>query len=130
MREKTKDERVRSERQRLKKLYSQLEPARKALAAGLIERAAFMRIECEDLEENLRINNTVPRLHANGRPGAALYLVQVHLLTAKGLPTRQKRQALKRALFKAGCTYPSEVDASDPEGQHFVLECQYTDGDV
>ncbi|MBS5433929.1 MAG: hypothetical protein KHY12_09275 [Firmicutes bacterium] len=74
--------------------------------------------------------NTVPRLHANGRPGAALYLVQVHLLTAKGLPTRQKRQALKRALFKAGCTYPSEVDASDPEGQHFVLECQYTDDDV
>ena len=56
LREKTKDERVRSERQRLKKLYAQLEPARKALAAGLIERAAFMRIECEDLEEDLRIN--------------------------------------------------------------------------
>ena len=52
-REKTKEERIRSERQRLKKLYKQLDASKMALANGLIERAAFMRVECEDLEADL-----------------------------------------------------------------------------
>ena len=66
-REKTKEERVRSERQRLKKLYKQLEPSKMALAAGLIERAAFMRVECEDLEADLRENGwTEPFQQAKG----------------------------------------------------------------
>ena len=55
-REKTKEERIKSERQRLNKLYKNLDPSKKALAAGLIERAAFMRVECEDLEADLREN--------------------------------------------------------------------------
>lgn len=67
MREKTKDERVRSEKQRLKRLYKGLEPSKAALAAGLIERAAFMRVECEELEQDLRQHGwTEPFQQARG----------------------------------------------------------------
>lgn len=66
-REKTKEERIRSERQRLKRLYKQMEPSKMTLATGLIERAAFMRVECEDLEEDLRVNGwTEPFQQAKG----------------------------------------------------------------
>lgn len=50
---KTKDERIRGEKQRLSRIYKNLDENKKKLAAGLIERAAFMRIECEDLEADL-----------------------------------------------------------------------------
>lgn len=53
---KTKEERIRSEKNRLNKQYRSLPAARKALAAGLVERAAFMRIELDDLEADLRQN--------------------------------------------------------------------------
>lgn len=66
-REKTKEERIRSERQRLKRLYKQMESSKMTLATGLIERAAFMRVECEDLEEDLRTNGwTEPFQQAKG----------------------------------------------------------------
>lgn len=50
---KTKDERIRGEKQRLNRIYKNLDENKKKLAAGLIERAAFMRIECEDMEADL-----------------------------------------------------------------------------
>ena len=66
-REKTKEERVRSEKTRLNNLYKALEPSKKALAAGLIERAAFIRVECQDLEADLREHGwTEPFQQAKG----------------------------------------------------------------
>ena len=47
---KTKKNRIKDEIAELSKFYENLEPARKAVAWGLIERAAFMRVELEDLE--------------------------------------------------------------------------------
>lgn len=55
-RTKTKEERIRSEKNRLNRLFKGLEEKKKKLAIGLIERAAFMRVECEDLEVDLREN--------------------------------------------------------------------------
>lgn len=52
-RTKTKDERIRGEKSRLNRIYKDIDKNKKKLAAGLIERAAFMRIECEDLETDL-----------------------------------------------------------------------------
>ena len=49
----TKDERIRGEKSRLSRIYKDIDKNKKKLAAGLIERAAFMRIECEDLEADL-----------------------------------------------------------------------------
>ena len=51
---KTKPERIKDEKKRLQAVYSELDPMKKMLAEGLIERAAFMRVECEDLEADLK----------------------------------------------------------------------------
>ena len=55
-RRKTKEERIRGEKNRLTKLFKELPEKKKKLAIGLIERAAFMRVELEDLEEDLKEN--------------------------------------------------------------------------
>lgn len=54
--EKTKEQRIRAERSRLRKVYKELSETRKKLAEPLIERAAFMRIELEDQEADLNKN--------------------------------------------------------------------------
>lgn len=56
MAKKTKKSRVKSEKTRLEKLYADLPEQKKRLSAGLIERAAFMRVELEDLEAFLTEN--------------------------------------------------------------------------
>lgn len=56
MAKKTKKNRVKDEKTRLEKLYADLPEDKKQLAAGLIERASFMRVELEDLEEFLAEN--------------------------------------------------------------------------
>lgn len=53
---KTKKSRVSAEKKRLAQLYADLPENKKHLAAGLIERAAFMRVELEDLEAFLAEN--------------------------------------------------------------------------
>ena len=53
-RNKTKEERIRSEKARLKKIFKKLPENAKKIALPLIERASFMRIELEDLEEDLK----------------------------------------------------------------------------
>lgn len=52
----TKESRISKELARLNEIYADLPPKKKALALGLIDRAAWMRIECEDLEADLRVN--------------------------------------------------------------------------
>lgn len=53
---KPKSTRINTEKRRLTKLYKDMDDAKKAIAVGLIERAAFMRVECEDLEIFLQEN--------------------------------------------------------------------------
>lgn len=56
MARKKKSTRVLEEQKRLNELYTDLPDSKKKLAAGLVERAAFMRVELEDLEEFLTEN--------------------------------------------------------------------------
>lgn len=64
---KTKEERIRSEKTRLNKQYKELAADKRALAAGLIEQAAFLRVELADLAENIRENGwTEPFQQAKG----------------------------------------------------------------
>ena len=56
MAEKTKEQRIKSEKTRLRKHYKDLSPSKKALAEGLIEQAAFMRVELFDLSADLEEN--------------------------------------------------------------------------
>ena len=54
MAKKSKASRIKAERKRLDSLYAAMDPNRKALAEGLLENAAFMRIELQDLAEELQ----------------------------------------------------------------------------
>lgn len=56
MAKKTKEARIKAEKEKLLALYEDIPPKKKALAAGLIDRAAFMVVECEDLEADLKEN--------------------------------------------------------------------------
>lgn len=56
MAKKTKSSRVKAEKKRLEENYAELSPAKKEVAKGLIERAAFMLVEMEDLEAFLSEN--------------------------------------------------------------------------
>lgn len=59
----TKEERIKVEKRRLNRFYKELEGAKKGIAAGLIERAAFMRVQCEDLEQDLNENGWTEPFH-------------------------------------------------------------------
>lgn len=72
--------------------------------------------------------NEYPRLHADGRPRARLFSLQVHwFLPLDENPNTKKRQ-IEAALMAAGCTAPSIVDASDEKGQHYIFECEAKEG--
>lgn len=61
MAKKTKAGRIKAEERRLTEIYAELSPAKKEIAQGLIQRAAFMRIEMEDLEADLSKNGWVEK---------------------------------------------------------------------
>lgn len=66
---KTKKNRIKHERERLEQNYAELSDSKKQIANGLIERAAFMRIELEDLEKDLSENGwTEPFSQGNQEP--------------------------------------------------------------
>lgn len=72
----------------------------------------------------------IPSVFADSKPEASRYLVQVHWFLPLSVNPAGKRVQLCRALNAAGFTYPSIVNASDKDGQHYVLECEYVDGGV
>lgn len=71
--------------------------------------------------------STYPTLFAEGRPHAFVHFLQVHYYLPHGVNPNQKLGQIAAAIFDIGCTWPSIVDASDDEGQHYVLECQGKD---
>lgn len=77
-----KETRIKAEKQRLEKIYAELDSQRKRVAAGLIERAAYLKATVEDLERDLDENGytemftqserTAP--YERRRPAADLYV--------------------------------------------------------
>ena len=62
-------------------------------------------------------------------PGCERWLVNVHYfapLYNEDIQGRVKKT--KRALHRAGFTWPSCTDASDQDGKHVVFECQIVEG--
>ena len=51
--EKSKEERIRSEKNRLVRIYKDISKENKSIIDGLINRAAFMRVTLEDMETDL-----------------------------------------------------------------------------
>lgn len=73
----------------------------------------------------------IPALDADGRPGALRYLLSISWYLPWGVNPREKKRQIAEELWAAGCTYPSVVDASDEDGQHYIFECEALDsGDV
>ena len=52
----TRAARIAAEERRLRKIFGSIEEKRKDTIGGLIQRAAFMRVSCEDLEADLNAN--------------------------------------------------------------------------
>lgn len=57
--EKTKAERTSAEKNRLNRIYKDISKENKSIIEGLINRAAFMRVTLEDMEEDLDENGFV-----------------------------------------------------------------------
>lgn len=67
-------------------------------------------------------------VYAEGKPHAARYLIQVHYYLPNRQNPNEMRLLIARALADAGCTWPDETPANEESGQHYVLECEYTNG--
>ena len=69
-------------------------------------------------------------LFGDDEPQAILYLVQLHLYLLLGRTPIQIKRQLRRAMLDAGMIVGNFTNASDLEGQHYVLECQALDPEV
>jgi hypothetical protein len=72
----------------------------------------------------------LPDAFGDEMPGAIRYLVQLHYFLPTGANPYAKKKQIKNALLSAGFTYPVATPAGDGDGQHYALECEYSDGDV
>jgi hypothetical protein len=66
MAEKTREQRIKAEKSRLRKLCKDLPENKKAIALPLVEQAAFMRITLDDLQEEINEAGCVEE-YQNGR---------------------------------------------------------------
>lgn len=65
----TKEQRIRREENRLRRVYKNLDSQKKVVAEGLIKRAAYLRITLEDFEKDLDKNGyTEPFQQGNQAP--------------------------------------------------------------
>lgn len=65
----TKEQRIRKEENRLRRVYKNLDSQKKVVAEGLIKRAAYLRITLEDFEKDLDKNGyTEPFQQGNQAP--------------------------------------------------------------
>ena len=76
----TKAERIAKERRRLTGLFRAVEERKKKTVLGLIERAAFLRVTLDELEENLREGGTTEQFsqgnqepYTRERPESRIY---------------------------------------------------------
>lgn len=75
------EKRIKAEVRRLTKIFDGIEEKRKATTRGLIERAAFMRVSLEDLEEDLNEGGFIEQFqqgrdqdpYERERPAARIY---------------------------------------------------------
>lgn len=69
-------------------------------------------------------------LFGDDEPNAIQYLVQLHLYLPTGRTPMQLKRQLRRAMLDACLIVGDFTDASDLDGQHYVLECQALDTEV
>lgn len=72
--------------------------------------------------------DTLGAVYAEGKPNAARYLIMVHYYLPNHQNPNQMKIRIAAALAAAGCTWPDITNANEESGQHYVLECEYTNG--
>ena len=108
---------------------STMQEALQSACASVFPGACFPNVYTGTLLEYVVWNyDEIPAVYAERAPQASRYLCQVHLYYPHKKNPLTAIQALRRALWDAQFTWPSLTDASDGDGQHYVLECQYADG--
>lgn len=60
-------------------------------------------------------------------PSAMRYDVQIHLFLPHGRDPRALNRGIRHGLVAEGFTFPTVVNVSDNEGQHYVFECEFTE---
>lgn len=77
----------------------------------------------EKLSSYLVFNYTVvPFCDSDDEPIYEKYLIQLHYFGTASENTVSLRKKIKRAIHAAGFPWPSEENASDSDGQHYVFE--------
>ena len=71
---------------------------------------------------------TIPIDFGDDTPQHDRYLVQVHLFAPLTENITARKRETKRALYRAGFTWPSTEDASDSGSRHIVFECEIAEG--
>lgn len=77
----SKDDRIKQEERRLKRIYKNIDKDKKAIIDGLIQRAAYMRVALEDWEKDIMDNGYIEMFtqsektdpYERERPVARLY---------------------------------------------------------
>lgn len=64
----------------------------------------------------------IPSIHADSEPHAIRYIIQLHYYLPHRTNPNTTKRSISNALLGAGFTFPSIVNASDNEGQHYVFE--------
>ena len=67
MKNKTKEQRITAELKRLTSIYKNIDETRRKVVNGLIERAAYMRIQLEDYEKDINDNGYVEEFSQSDR---------------------------------------------------------------
>lgn len=71
--------------------------------------------------------DTDPANFADDAPRHERFSIMLHLVTPKTTNTVTLRKTIKTALFAAGFSYPSMVDASDEKETRLIFEFQATE---
>lgn len=72
--------------------------------------------------------NEVPSVFGDDCAEAIRYLVQVHYFLPRGQNATAKKRQIRHALEETGFTSASIENASDEDGQHWVIECEWLGG--
>lgn len=68
-----------------------------------------------------------PYSFADDVPEVMRYDVQVHLFLPHGRDPRDLNRSIRQGLIEQEFSYPTVVNVSDSEGQHYVFECEYVE---
>lgn len=85
--------------------------------------SSYMPTADEEPDEYCTYNsNERPRVHSSGAPRRLVRLYQLHYYRRDRADPKPMLNRLKHEIFASCFTYPSVTDASDADGQHWVLE--------